>query len=215
MPVPLNEIVAGELVAVLTTLMLPATAPVVAGAKLAVSGKLCPAASVTPVEKPVTLNPTPAAATWEMLTLPVPVLVNVMACDAELPTNMLPKLKLLALVESRYDCVCVGVAGVPVPEALIEIVPPPLWPGLITMLPLNVSAASGLNTTWNDTLLRGPMEMGIAAEITMNSGRLLLTCWMEVLWRLLFVTTTVMAPLVVLIVTDPKLSAVGVTPTPA
>ena len=215
MPVPLNEIVAGELVAVLTTLMLPATAPVVAGAKLAVSGKLWPAASVTPVEKPVTLNPTPAAATWEMLTLPVPVLVNVMACDAELPTNMLPKFKLLALVESKYDCVCAGVAGVPVPEALIEIVPPPLWPGLITMLPLNVSAASGLNTTWNDALLRGPMEIGIAGEITTNSGRLLVICWMEVLWRLLFVTTTVMAPLVVLIVTDPKLSAVGVTPTPA
>src|SRR5260370_26613848 len=215
MPVPLNEIVEGELVAVLTTLMLRATAPVVVGAKLAVSGKLWPAESVSPAEKPVTLNPAPAAATCEMLTLPVPVFVSVKACDAEFPTNMLPKLKLLALVESKYDCVCVGVAGVPVPEAPIEIGLPPLWPGLMTMLPLNVSAASGLNTTWNDTLLRGPMEMGIAAEITMNSGRLLLTSWMEVLWRLLFVTTTVLAPLVVLIVTDPKLSAVGVTPTPA
>jgi len=83
------------------------------------------------------------------------------------------------------------------------------------MLPLNVSAVSGLNTTWNDALLRGPMEIGIAAEITMNSGRLLVTCWMEVLWRLLFVTTTVIAPLLVFIVTEPKLSAVGVTPTPA
>jgi hypothetical protein len=107
------------------------------------------------------------------------------------------------------------VPDAPVPEALIEIEPPPLWPGLITMLPLNVRAASGLNTTWNDALLRGPMEIGIAAEITMNSGRLLVTCWMEVLWRLLFVTTTVIAPLFVFIVTEPKLSAVGVTPTPA
>jgi len=213
MPVPLNEIVAGELVAVLTTLMLPASTPVVVGAKLAVSGKLWPAASATPAEKPVTLNPAPAAATCDMLTLPVPVFVSVKACDAELPTNMLPKLKLLALVESKYDCV--GAADVPIPEALIEIGLPPLWPGLMTMLPLNVSAASGLNTTWNDALLRGPIEIGIAEEITINSGRLLVICWMEVLWRLLFVTTTVMAPLVVLIVTEPKLSAVGVTPTPA
>jgi hypothetical protein len=109
----------------------------------------------------------------------------------------------------------VGAADVPIPEALIEIGLPPLWPGLMTTVPLNVSAASGLNTTWNDTLLRGLIEMGIAGEMTINSGRLLVICWIEVLWRLLFVTTTVMAPLVVLIVTDPKLSAVGVTPTPA
>lgn len=100
-PVPLSEMVAGELVAVLTTLMLPDTAPVAAGAKLAVSGKLWPAASVTPPEKPVTLNPAPVAATCAMLTLPVPVLVKVMAFEAELPNNVLPKLKLLALVESR------------------------------------------------------------------------------------------------------------------
>lgn len=39
-PVPLNEIVAGELVAVLTTLMLPETAPAVAGANFAVSERL-------------------------------------------------------------------------------------------------------------------------------------------------------------------------------
>ncbi len=39
-PVPLKEIVAGELVALLTTLMLPATAPVAAGANFAVSERL-------------------------------------------------------------------------------------------------------------------------------------------------------------------------------
>ena len=40
MPAPLKIIVAGELVAVLTTLMLPATAPTAVGAKFAVSGRL-------------------------------------------------------------------------------------------------------------------------------------------------------------------------------
>lgn len=57
--------------------------------------------------------------------------------------------------------------------------------------------------------------MGITGETTINSGRLLVTCWITVLWLLLFVTTTVAAALVVLTGTEPKLSAVGVTPTPA
>ena len=39
-PAPLKEIVAGEVVALLTTLMLPATAPVPVGANFAVSGRL-------------------------------------------------------------------------------------------------------------------------------------------------------------------------------
>lgn len=85
----------------------------------------------------------------------------------------------------------------------------------MTMLPLKVSAASGLNTTWKDALPLGPMDMGIAGETTTNSGRLLVTCWITVLWLLLFVTTIVTAALVVLTGTEPKLSAAGVTPTPA
>jgi hypothetical protein len=99
--VPLKEIVAGELVALLTTLILPATAPVAAGAKLALSAKLWPAARVTVPGKPVTLNPAPIAATCEMLTLSVPVFVNVKACDVELPTKIFPKVRLLALEESK------------------------------------------------------------------------------------------------------------------
>ena len=62
-PVPLSAIVAGELVAVLTTLMLPETLPAEAGAKLAVIARLCPVAKGTAPEKPVTLNPAPVAAT--------------------------------------------------------------------------------------------------------------------------------------------------------
>jgi hypothetical protein len=62
-PVPLSEIVAGELVAVLTTVMLPVALPAAAGAKLAASERLCPAARVTPPAKPVTLNPVPVEIT--------------------------------------------------------------------------------------------------------------------------------------------------------
>ena len=66
------------------------------------------------------------------------------------------------------------------PETLIEIGVPPLRPGSTTMLPLNVSAASGLNTTWKDVLLRGLKKMGIVLALTTNSGRLLVTCWIVV-----------------------------------
>ena len=133
------------MVALLTTLMLPVTDPVAAGEKLTVSGKLWPAASVTPVEKPVTLNPVPEAVTCETVTLPVPEFATVIVCEAELPTRVLPKFRLVAFVESKY--VCVGAAAMPVPVTPIEIGLPPLWPGVITTLPLNVAAESGLKTT--------------------------------------------------------------------
>ena len=56
---------------------------------------------------------------------------------------------------------------------------------------------------------------GIAGLITTNSGRLLETCRIETVCPPLLVTTTVAAELVVLTVTDPKLSEAGLTPTPA
>lgn len=83
------------------------------------------------------------------------------------------------------------------------------------MLPLYVSAATGRNTTCKDTLPWGASDIGNAGLVTINSGRLLNTCWIEITCRLLFVTTTVAAALVVFVVTDPKLSVEGVTPTPA
>ena len=57
--------------------------------------------------------------------------------------------------------------------------------------------------------------MGIAGMITINSARLLEISEIERVSRPLLVTTTVAAGLVVPTTTDPKLSEVGVTPTPA
>ncbi len=57
--------------------------------------------------------------------------------------------------------------------------------------------------------------MGIAGLMTINSGRLLETCRIETVCWPLLVTTTVAAELGVFTVTDPKLSEVGFTPTPA
>ena len=94
--------------------------------------------------KPETVNPAPVAATCEIVTLPVPAFFNVKACDAELPTNAFPKLRLLALEESREDCVG---GFVPVPETEIVPVPPHIMFVLTTICPLYATAASGRNVT--------------------------------------------------------------------
>src|ERR1041385_1956089 len=75
-PLPLSEITVGELAAELTRLRLPVALPAVAGEKLTLSEKLWPAARVTPPLKPLTVNPAPAMATCETLTLPVPLFVS-------------------------------------------------------------------------------------------------------------------------------------------
>jgi hypothetical protein len=214
-PEPVSEIVAGELVALLTTLRLPVALPAVGGAKLAVSVKLWPAARVTAPGKLLRLNPAPVMAACEMLTLAVPVFVSATVCRVEVPTRVLPKFRLLAPAESKYDWEEAKDAGVPVPETEIVWLLPPLRLVLRVMLPLKVSAASGWNITWKDALPWAPSVMGIAGLRTINSGRLLEACRIETVCPLLLVTTTLAAELDVFTVTDPKLREVGLTPTPA
>jgi len=74
--VPESEIVAGELVALLTTVRLPVTVPMVLGAKLTVSIRLFPAVSVTVPVRPLSANPEPVRVAWEMVTAPVPLFVR-------------------------------------------------------------------------------------------------------------------------------------------
>jgi len=78
-PVPLSGMIAGEFVAVLTTVMLPEKFPAVVGAKPTLNEELCPEARVRDPEKPLTLNPAPEEVNDETVTDPVPVLVKVTA----------------------------------------------------------------------------------------------------------------------------------------
>jgi len=55
------------------------------GANLTASETLWPGARVVAPEKPLTLNPEPAAVTCEMVTEPVPVLVTVNGIEAVVP----------------------------------------------------------------------------------------------------------------------------------
>ena len=130
MLVPLSEIAFGELVALLMTLRLPVALPAEAGAKLTVSGKFCPGASVTFPEKPLTANPAPVMTTCETLTGPCPLFWSASPCEAEVPTGVLLKFTLFGLAWSKY------VDKNPCPETEIVWVPPPLWPSWRTMLPL-------------------------------------------------------------------------------
>ena len=75
-PLPLREIVVGELVALLTTLRLPAALPAMAGVKLTERERLWPAARVTAPGKPLKEYPAPVMVICEMLTLPVPLLLT-------------------------------------------------------------------------------------------------------------------------------------------
>jgi len=119
-PAPESAMVAGELVAVLTTVRLPVTLPTAVGAKLTLSDRLLPAARETDPDKPLTANSLPEIAADETVTAPVPVFVTVTDCEAELPTSVFAKLRLLVLLESKY--VGAGAADFPVPLTGTEIV---------------------------------------------------------------------------------------------
>src|ERR1700704_6000698 len=95
-PIPDKEMLDGELVALLLTVILPVAAPFAEGANVEVSVVVCPGASVRPLA-PVVLNPAPATITCAIVTLEFPALVIVMFWLLLLDTFTLPKFKLLTL----------------------------------------------------------------------------------------------------------------------
>ncbi len=100
-PVPESDTEVGELVALLTTEMLPLALPVTVGAKVAAKLVLWPAVSVRGSESPLMLNPLPVTVACETVTLPVPLLVRVTVPLLLLPTVTFPKLRLAGVAPSR------------------------------------------------------------------------------------------------------------------
>ena len=76
-------------------LRLPLAAPLEVGEKSTVNDVLCPAVSVTGKDSPLKLNPVPLAVAAEIVRLVPLELVRVPARDFEVPTWMLPKLKVV------------------------------------------------------------------------------------------------------------------------
>ncbi|MGC1687901.1 MAG: hypothetical protein WA734_19890 [Candidatus Acidiferrales bacterium] len=98
-PVPVNEIVAGEFVALLAMLTLPVAAPADVGLYTTVKVAVWPAATVT-LDPTLALKPLPDAVAPEITTFEFPVFVSVTPTDVLEFTVTLPKLTLVGLAPS-------------------------------------------------------------------------------------------------------------------
>jgi hypothetical protein len=76
-PAPENEIIAGELVALLDTVTLPLKFPTPEGEKVTCKAVLCPGARIKPAEIPVAANLGPETLTPEMVTIELPAFMSV------------------------------------------------------------------------------------------------------------------------------------------
>ena len=113
-PAPDKATASGELLAVLTKLMLPVEALAAAGAKVTVGEAEAPGANVTGAVKPVILKEEPLMLICEIVTLLPPLLLIIKVCPAVFPTVILPKATVVGVILSwPADGVGdgVGVAG--------------------------------------------------------------------------------------------------------
>jgi len=168
-PVPDRAIVAGEPVALLVTVTEPVAFPATVGAKITLNVRLWVGVRVTGVFAPLRLNPVPEAATLEMATLALPVLVTVTVCAAEVPVFTLPKLRLVVLNESTM------VEATPVP---VKGIAAGLLGALLTTetLPVTEPADAGANCTLNVVDWLGLSDSGRDNALVLKPVPLALTC---------------------------------------
>jgi hypothetical protein len=154
-PLPVKEMVVGELVALLITETDPLPAPDAVGVKTTLNVAVEPAAIACGTLIPVVLKPVPEVVIFETLTVELPVLVSVTVCVLLLPTLTLPKLRLVALGESW------SVVPVAAPVPLIAMVLGEFG-ALLTneTLPLTAPALAGENATLKLELCPGVKVRG-------------------------------------------------------
>ena len=151
-PVPLREIVIGELGALLTSVIDPVTLPAAFGPNTALNVAALPAAMLTGAVIPVVLNPAPETVTEEIVTVALPPFVRLTVCELFVPVVTLPN---AALVGVAANCGCV-----PVP--LKGIVSGEFCPLLtIEMLPLALPADVGVNCALKVVLNPAPSASGV------------------------------------------------------
>jgi hypothetical protein len=159
MPVPLREIVSGEVGALLTTVIDPVTLPAALGAKTALNVAALPAAMVTGAVIPVVLNPAPVTVTEEIVTVAVPPFVRLTVCELLVPVVTLPKGALVG-VAANSGCVPVPLNVIVVGElgALLTI----------EMLPLALPAVVGANFALNVVLSPAPSVCGVLSPLMLR-----------------------------------------------
>jgi hypothetical protein len=158
-PVPLREIVSGELGALLASVIDPVTPPAALGPNTALNVAALPAAMVSGAVIPVVLKPAPEAVTEEIVTVAPPPFVRLMVCELLIPVVTLPN---AAVVGVAANCGCV-----PVPlKAIVAGEPGALL--AIEMLPVAAPAEVGAKTAENDALLPALIVIGMLAPLMLN-----------------------------------------------
>jgi len=160
-PVPDNATVVGELVALLTTLTLPARLPEEAGAKVTLRVTAWLGVKVVPEVTPLALKLAPEAATLERVTFEFPVLVRLVLSELLLPKFTLPKLKLVGFAVSRK------VAVTPVP---LRAITSGELGALLTSetAPVTLPAALGVKSALNVALLPAAMVSGTVIPVRLK-----------------------------------------------
>src|SRR5260221_3833724 len=96
-PLPVKEMVDGELVALLATTTLPVALPVAAGANVTFIVADCPAPRVVPPETLLELKPVPEAVTPEMVRFAVPVFLSTTGSVLIVLVSTFPKLTVVGV----------------------------------------------------------------------------------------------------------------------
>ena len=167
-PVPDTATEFGEFVALLISVTVPLTLPVVLGANTTLRFAVCPAEIVVPLMPLVTLNPEPVTLICEMIRLEFPVFFTATSSGIDPPRISLPKFKLVVASE------IVRVAVVPVPlKAMV-------WVALVALLfivtvPVALPEAVGLNDTVKFSVFAAPSVNGVESPLILNPVPLTLT----------------------------------------
>jgi len=158
-PVPESEIVVGDPVALLVTVIVPFNVPVVAGPKITLNVRFCPGFNVTCEPAPLRVYPVPLTVIEEISTLVLPVLVIVSLCVDEVPVLMLPNARFVEL----YESVCVAATPVPANATVVGE-----FGALLTIftIPFKLPAVVGANTALNVTLAPGATLLGMLRPLT-------------------------------------------------
>src|SRR3989449_10701390 len=194
----------GELVALLTSEILPMALPAVVDAKTTLKLAVCPAAKVSGAVRPLALKPLPETLICEMLTLELPELVRVTVCGALLlPTVTFPKLKLVGLAVRRkvevtpvpLNAMVEGELGASLTSERLPVTLPALV-GAKATLKLVLCPALRVSGTVRPVMLK-PFPEGVACEMVILPVPELIRV---MVWVLRVPTAT-----------SPKLTLVGMT----
>jgi hypothetical protein len=155
-PVPLSATLAGEFGALLTIETAPLALPAACGAYCTVIFPLCPGVKVIGRVIPLTLNPAPVAAAWDIVKFALPLFLICIVCELVFPVSTEPKLALPG--------VTLIPAWTPAPVTASVAFTPSLF--VTMMLPAVAPLVVGAYLTVNTAFCKGKSVNGVATPLT-------------------------------------------------